>query len=180
MKVLLIASLALAPLAGFASLGVDPQSDAQKAWPAGHDGLGHEPAPRQSAQSFGLELTALGLGPLGALDASGADCVVLRAQGGARVLSGHARLEPVDDLGPARLRLEALAPRVGRDGVDGLAPLRMELRAFDLANRDDAAYVGVELAEGAFAAAVGKRVTLTLAIEHVGAPIMMAVASCGS
>lgn len=159
MKALLVASLVLAPLAASASLG-------------------HEPASRRSAGTFELELTAVGLGPAGAFDASAQSCVALRSEGAASVLWGRAELALVDDLGDPRLALDAVAPRVGRASVVGAAPLAMELRAFDLAHRDEVALVGVELAEGAVAAAVGKRVALKLAVEHVGAPISMAVGEC--
>lgn len=128
---------------------------------------------------FELELTAVGLGRVGAFDASAESCVALRSEGAAGVSWGRAELVPVDDLGSSRLALEAVAPRVGRASVVGAGPLVMELRAFDLAHRDEVALVGVELAEGAVAAAVGKRVALALAIEHVGAPISMAVTPCG-
>lgn len=160
MKVLFIATLALAPLAGLTA------------------SLGHEEAPRQSSQWSELRLTALGLGPAGGVDASDASCVRIRAEGAASVLSGRAELRLLDDIGPSRLALEAVAPQAGRSLVSGVAPLAMELRPFTLAHRDEHAEVSVSLAEGSIAAAVGKRVGLTLTLHHVGAPLALAVDAC--
>ncbi|HET6406117.1 MAG TPA: hypothetical protein VFH78_15865 [Candidatus Thermoplasmatota archaeon] len=158
MKALLVALLAL-PLAATASLG-------------------HEAPPRRSAHEFTLELVGLGLGAGGRHELAHENCVVVRAHGAAHVLGGRATLARADAAGPARLELEATAPRAGREAVAGAAPLAMELRPFELGARDQAARVAVHLAEGAVAAAAGTRVTLALTLEHVGAPLSFAVEGC--
>lgn len=158
MKVLLVATLALLPLAASASFG-------------------HAPAPRQSAQEFSLELTGLGLGPGGTFDASGENCVVIQAQGRAAVLAGRATLARAEGLGSGRLSLESAAPDA-TERLVGSVPLAMELRPFTLPTRDDVATVGVHLGEGSLGAAAGKRVTLALWVEHEGAPLTFAVGSC--
>lgn len=158
MKVLLVATLALLPLAASAPIG-------------------HTPPPRQSAQEFTLELTALGLGAAGSVDVSAENCVLIRAQGRAGILAGRATLTSREAIGPGRLELEARAPDASAS-IAGRVPLAMELHAFTLATRDDAATIGVHLGEGSIGAAAGKRVTLALWVEHEGAPITFAVGAC--
>lgn len=158
MKVLLVATLALLPLAAIAPVG-------------------HAPAPRQSAHEFGLELTALGLGAAGRLDASAENCVVVQAHGPAAVIAGRATLTRAEGLGPGRLELEAAAPDATERLTGGL-PLTMELRPFTLPTRNDIATIGVHLGEGSVGAAAGARVTLSLWVEHEGAPIGFAVGAC--
>lgn len=163
MKVLLVSALALLPLATTAALD-----------------LGHAPPPRTSAQVFPLTLD--GLGAAGArLEIGDANCVVVRAQGASAILGGRATLASPERRPPAptpgRLMLEARAPHLGVEDVQGALPLALEVAPADLA-RGDTLTLAVHLPEGAVAAAAGARVDLALTITHAGAPIHFAVEGC--
>lgn len=162
MRALLVASLALLPLAASAPLG-------------------HEPPPRTYAQEFPLRLDAVGLREA-ALEWSDSNCVVIRAQGHAAILGGRATVTAADEGpgGAGRLLLRERASSAGVEDVAGALPLAMELAPFELRGRDDAARVGVHLTEGALAAAAGQRVDLRLVLHHVGAPIHFALEGCAA
>lgn len=180
MKALLLALLALGS-GTTAALGILP-NDAPD--PAPHPGsaaaLGHEAAPRGSWQRFPLTLDATSLGPAGVHDVGEGDCVEVRTEGGpADILGGHATLAAEDARSPGarRLRLEAAAPSAVA-GAAGALPLTLEIGHVEMRGSGSVLRIGAALPEGALAVAIEQRLVLTLALEHVGAPLAFSVEDC--
>lgn len=139
--------------------------------------VAHEAAPRRSAESFEVELRGASMWDVRA-EANGPSCVQVSAQGAAAVAGGRAVVSSAGSRAPPRLVLSANAPRGTPYELAGALPLAMEVRGFSLHAADEAAVFGIHVAKGAPSVALGERVRLWIELEHVGAPLQMALVEC--